>query len=194
MMRRTADQIADELLVLGSQAGDTTAWRRLVERWQPRLFAQAFRLAGTREGAADITQESWLAIVRSLRRLDDPARFRFWARRIVANKSADWVRQGGRWVRAQTIQTRGLNRNRHPLLKAVFKGAATTVIRGAGDHPLYQDYQRMLQAGIKPNLAKLTLARRIAAAVLSMWKHREVYDPKKQCRKHCAPLKMNWTR
>ena len=92
-MRRTADQIADELLVLGSQAGDTTAWRRLVERWQPKLFAQALRLAGTREGAADITQESWLAIVRSLRRLDDPARFRFWARRIVANKSADWVRQ-----------------------------------------------------------------------------------------------------
>ena len=92
-MRRTADQIADELLVLGSQAGDTTAWRRLVERWQPKLFAQAFRLAGTREGAADITQESWLAIVRSLRRLDDPARFCFWARRIVANKSADWVRQ-----------------------------------------------------------------------------------------------------
>jgi len=34
-----------------------------------------------------------------------------------------------------------------------------------------------LQAGIKPNLAKLTLARRIAAIVLSMWKHEEVYDP-----------------
>ena len=39
------------------------------------------------------------------------------------------------------------------------------------------DYQRRLQAGIKPNLAKLTLARRIAAIVLSMWKHEEVYDP-----------------
>ena len=44
----------------------------------------------------------------------------------------------------------------------------------------------MLQAGVKPNLAKLTLARRIAAAVLSMWKHQEVYDPKKQCRNQTA--------
>jgi hypothetical protein len=37
----------------------------------------------------------------------------------------------------------------------------------------------MLEAGIKPNLAKLTLARKIAATVLSMWKHQEVYDPQR---------------
>ena len=30
---------------------------------------------------------------------------------------------------------------------------------------------------MKPNLAKLTLARRIAGTVLSMWKNQEVYDP-----------------
>ena len=29
-------------------------------------------------------------------------------------------------------------------------------------------------------LARLTIARRIAAAVLAMWKHEEVYDPAKQ--------------
>ena len=34
----------------------------------------------------------------------------------------------------------------------------------------------MVSGGIKPNLAKLTLARRIAAAVLAMWKNNEVYD------------------
>ena len=44
------------------------------------------------------------------------------------------------------------------------------------DHPLHADYRRRLQAGMEPNLAKLTLARRIAAIVLSMWKHEEVYD------------------
>jgi hypothetical protein len=38
----------------------------------------------------------------------------------------------------------------------------------------------MLQAGIKPNLAKLTLARKLAAIVLSMWKHKEAYDPQRQ--------------
>ena len=92
-MRRTADEIADELLVLGSQAGDAESWKILVQRWHPRLFAQAKRVSGTTEGAADITQEAWLAIIRSIRRLDDPARFRPWAHRIVANKAADWMRR-----------------------------------------------------------------------------------------------------
>jgi hypothetical protein len=47
------------------------------------------------------------------------------------------------------------------------------------DHPLHAKYAQMLQNGIKPNLASLTLARQIAAIVLAMWKHQEVYDPEK---------------
>ncbi len=41
--------------------------------------------------------------------------------------------------------------------------------------PLKADYRRMLENGIKPNLAKLTLARKIAATALRMWKDEEVY-------------------
>jgi hypothetical protein len=48
------------------------------------------------------------------------------------------------------------------------------------DDPLHAGYERMIQSGIRPNLAKLTLARRIAAIVLSMWKHEEAYDPNRQ--------------
>ena len=44
------------------------------------------------------------------------------------------------------------------------------------EHPLHADYQRMLDGGTKPNLAKLTLARKVASIVLAMWKHQEVYD------------------
>lgn len=48
---------------------------------------------------------------------------------IVTRSSEDWVQdRTGKWVRAQHAQTRGLSRKRHPRLKAVFKGAATTVI------------------------------------------------------------------
>ena len=43
------------------------------------------------------------------------------------------------------------------------------------DWPAYNDYRRLLDAGTKPNLAKLTLARKIAATVLRMWKDEEVY-------------------
>jgi len=46
-------------------------------------------------------------------------------------------------------------------------------------HVLHQDYQRMISAGMKPNLARITVARKIAAAVLAMWKNKEEYDPAK---------------
>ena len=34
-----------------------------------------------------------IAIVRGIRRLDDPARFRHWAYRLVTHRAADWVRR-----------------------------------------------------------------------------------------------------
>lgn len=37
-----------------------------------------------------------------------------------------------------------------------------------------------LAGGTKPNLAKVTLARKLAAITLAMWKTKEAYDPKKK--------------
>jgi RNA polymerase sigma-70 factor (ECF subfamily) len=50
------------------------------------------RLTGTSDGAADVTQLTWVAIIGGLRRLNDPACFRRWAYRMVGNKAADFVR------------------------------------------------------------------------------------------------------
>lgn len=65
------------------------------------------------------------------------------------------------------------------MLKDIFEGGATTVVQQARDVPIYAEYERLLESGTKPNLAKLTLARKIAATVLSMWKDEEVYRPEK---------------
>jgi hypothetical protein len=108
------------------------------------------------------------------------------------------------WIKAHVPQTRGLNKNHNARLKHIYKGAATTVISRAPSTPsdrrsevyspglshsgprsgndcestrnssLYSDYQRLLEAGTKPNLAKLTVARKIAAISLAMWKNKEV--------------------
>lgn len=92
-MRRTQEDIQDELLVLECQDGSEAAVRTLIGRWQPRLARLAWRLTGEREGASDVVQDAWLAIIRGIKRLDDPARFRSWAFRIVANRCADWIRR-----------------------------------------------------------------------------------------------------
>jgi hypothetical protein len=62
-------------------------------------------------------------------------------------------------------------------LKAIFKGAATTVITQHNKDPIHARYERLLDSGTKPALAKLTLARMVAATVLRMWKNEEEYDP-----------------
>ena len=168
---------------LGRQLDQLVPLREQAEEW---LLEEAkthpiMRTLATAPGMGPIRTAQVVAITAN------PHRFRtrrqYWSYcgfAIVTRSSSDWVQgKGGRWERSQVLQTRGLTRKRHPLLKAVFKGAATTVITQLPEHPLHQDYERMLAAGIKPNLAKLTLARKIAATVLSMWKHQEVYDPQR---------------
>lgn len=115
-----------------------------------------------------------------------PYRFRtkrqFWAYcgfGVVTRSSSDWVFYDGRWVKAQVVQTRGLNFNHNPKLKEIFKGAASTVIDRGGSTSLRVDYDRLLANGTRPNLARLTIARKIAAIVLAMWKREERYRPRR---------------
>ena len=43
--------------------------------------------------------------------------------------------------------------------------------------PMHARYERLLDGGTKPTLAKLSWARMIAATVLRMWKDEKEYDP-----------------
>jgi RNA polymerase sigma-70 factor, ECF subfamily len=90
-MTERNEQIIDELLVMECQDGNAQALEHLVWRWQKRLWRYAYRLTGDPEAAWDITQESWLGVIRGLPRLSDPARFRPWIYRIVTRKADDWI-------------------------------------------------------------------------------------------------------
>ncbi len=99
-------------------------------------------------------------------------------RRRVTRSSSDWVQAAdGGWIKTRVPQTRGLSRQYNHGLKSIFKGAATTVITQRNKDPIYTRYERLLAGGTKPTLAKLSLARMIAATVLRMWKDEKEYDP-----------------
>lgn len=91
-------EILDELLVLRSREGSRTAIEQLLTRWQPRLWRQALRLTGRDDAAWDVLQETLMSITRNIRKLDDPARFRRWAYRIVTRRANDWRRRRARGV------------------------------------------------------------------------------------------------
>jgi hypothetical protein len=70
--------------------------------------------------------------------------------------------------------TRGLNRNHNRVVKDVFKGAAMAAATRAG--ALQDWYQGLIKRGMREELARVTLARKLAALTLRLWKHGERYD------------------
>jgi transposase len=66
------------------------------------------------------------------------------------------------------VSLRGLNRNHNLELKNIFKGAA--IIAASKPGPFQQFYAALVAKGIRPEMARLTLARKIAAITLLIWK------------------------
>jgi RNA polymerase sigma-70 factor (ECF subfamily) len=93
IMRKSRDQIYDELLVVKCQQGDSQAFNELVGRWQKRLWHYAFKVTGSEPAAWDIVQETWYGIIKGIRKLEDVSVFPGWAFRIANNKCADWLRK-----------------------------------------------------------------------------------------------------
>jgi RNA polymerase sigma-70 factor (ECF subfamily) len=92
-MTNERSDIEDQLLVMDAQDGDALAMDKLVRRWQKRLWRHAFRLTADAQAAWDITQQSWLGVIKGLGKLNDPASFKTWVYRITTNKSIDWIRR-----------------------------------------------------------------------------------------------------
>lgn len=112
-----------------------------------------------------------------------PHRFRgkrqFWpycGLAVVTRTSSDYEWVNGRTRRKRKpIQTRGLNQNHNRTMKAVFKGAAASAVQQHAEVKQY--YERLCAKGMRPEMALLTVARKLAAIVLILWKKGELYDP-----------------
>jgi transposase len=72
------------------------------------------------------------------------------------------------------LAVRGLNTNHNHDLKNIFKGAATRAAAARG--PFQEFHAGLLARGMKPTMARLTLARKIAAITLIIWKKGVSFD------------------
>ena len=68
----------------------------------------------------------------------------------------------------------GLNRNCNHDLKNLFKGAAAVASSKPG--PFQEFYTALVAKGMRPEMARLTLARKIATIVLIVWKKGVSFD------------------
>jgi transposase len=94
---------------------------------------------------------------------------------IETQSSADHRRVDGQLERAKKqISIRGLNRNCNHDLKNLFKRAAIVAATKPG--PFAEFYAGLLAKGLRPEMARLTLARKIATIVLIVWKKGVSFD------------------
>jgi len=116
--------------------------------------------------------------------LQTPHRFRtkrqLWAYSgfaVETHDSGEYRRVRGKLQRnRERITVRGLNDNHNQDLKNLFKGAAISASTRPG--PLHDFYVARVEKGMRPTMARLTLARKIAAISLTLWKKGVKFDPK----------------
>jgi transposase len=96
---------------------------------------------------------------------------------IETHSSAEHRSVAGELKRSKKpASVRGLNRNHNHDLKNLFKSAATVAAAKAG--PFREFYDALVAKGIRPEMARLTLARKIAAITLIVWKKGARFDAK----------------
>lgn len=169
--------------------------QRRAERLYEELDAlQGLRRTAKRELILESRQHAAAKLLRSvpllgpiraavlIGRVQTPHRFRtkrqFWAYcglALETRSSADYRFQDGQLVRTRKpVFIRGLNLNHNHDLKNLFKSAATTASATHG--PFRKFYEGLLAKGTQPAMARLTLARKIAAITLRVWKKGEKFD------------------
>jgi transposase len=127
-----------------------------------------------------VPQLGAISVAQLLAIVGTPHRFRskrqFWTYvglAVVTRSTADHELVEGVLRRSKRpVATRGLNRNHNHVLKRVFKNAAKSACSSG---PFKAAYDERLARGMEPSLARLTIARQLAATTLAIWKRSESF-------------------
>src|SRR5215468_8436148 len=77
----------DQELLSQAQAGDMSAFEKLVERHRDRVFGVALRITRSEADAAEISQDTFLSAYEHLPEFRGEAAFGSWVHRIAANNA-----------------------------------------------------------------------------------------------------------
>lgn len=80
-------------LIKRAKGGDRKAFDKLIMEYKDKMFGLTYRMTGDREAALDLTQDTFLAAFKDLRRFREQSAFSSWLYRIAANKSINFIRR-----------------------------------------------------------------------------------------------------
>jgi len=184
---RFRDQWLEQLREPGVRARAELLYKQLDLLLPLRQAARAAMLAESRQHPAhrilcSIPALGPVRVALLMALLQTPHRFRgkrqLWTYAglaLVTRTSADYQMVDGQVTRSRKpALVLGLNANHNPTLKGIFKDAAASALAHPG--PFKDFYTTRVAQGMKPELARLTLARKIAAITLTLWKKGESFN------------------
>lgn len=99
---------------------------------------------------------------------------------VVQRSSSDWKIGGSGFYRDTKTTVRGLNRDCHRELKTIFKTAAKAAVKNYREWQQYANER--LERGMDPGIVRVSIARKLSAICLSVWKKGEPYSGLEQVR------------
>lgn len=93
----------DPVFIEKLKAGDAAAFEALVDRYSGDLYALLYRLTQNAEEARDLTQDTFLRVIRSIGGFRGQSELRTWLYRIAVNESRNRYRWWKRRRRDSTI-------------------------------------------------------------------------------------------
>lgn len=91
-MNKTKETVYQELLVTQCMRGRQEAYEELIGLWEKRLFYYVRRIVDSEQDAWDVLQETWLKVIKQIKKLRDPKKFPAWVYRIARNTSLNHIR------------------------------------------------------------------------------------------------------
>ena len=86
-------ETSDNQLIRQVLAGDNSAFAVLIERYKVQIYNLMYRYSGSREEAADLTQDVFCKLFEKLDRYREQKSFFSWLYVLALNHARDWCRK-----------------------------------------------------------------------------------------------------
>lgn len=87
------EQIDSSILIERFKNGEINVFDEIVRRYQRQVYNLAYSLTQNCEDAYDISQEVFIKVYRSLKKIRKVSSFNLWLRRVTINACTDYLRQ-----------------------------------------------------------------------------------------------------
>jgi hypothetical protein len=134
-----------------------------------------YKLLQTTPGVSEIRAAQLLAWVVTPHRLRTKRQFwSYCGLSVITRSSSDYRVEKGSLIKSKKNEaTYGLTKEYHRGLKNLFKSAA---LDGLRNKQIKQVYEKLVNRGLKESVARVQIARKIAAGCLAVWKSGEEFE------------------